>query len=230
MVAQQQASAPRRITLVEDHAVFAQTLSLVLSGRGHVVEHVAPEAALTQVLRQVVPYPPDVALVDLDLGAAGSGVDLLVPLVSAGIAVLVVTGSQDRVRWGECLALGARGVLGKSGALEDLLDAVDRVLAGRPVHDEAERTALVDGWLSRRDRTADLAERFDRLTPREAAVLGQLMLGRTVNEIARASVVSPATVRTQVKAVLAKLQVSSQLGAVGAAHEAGWTPPRTART
>ena len=38
---------------------------------------------------------------------------------------------------------------------------------------------------------------------------------------------SESTVRTQVKSILAKLQVSSQLTAVGLAHELGWESPTT---
>jgi DNA-binding NarL/FixJ family response regulator len=38
-------------------------------------------------------------------------------------------------------------------------------------------------------------------------------------------VVAEATVRTQVKSILAKLEVSSQLAAVGLAHRVGWRPP-----
>ena len=52
------------------------------------------------------------------------------------------------------------------------------------------------------------------------------MQGRTVREIANLSVVSEATVRTQVKSILAKLEVSSQLAAVGLAHSVGWRGPR----
>ena len=62
------------------------------------------------------------------------------------------------------------------------------------------------------------------MTRREAEVLGQLMAGKRVAEIARGWVVSESTVRTQVKAVLAKLEVSSQLTAVGLAHQIGWHP------
>ena len=51
------------------------------------------------------------------------------------------------------------------------------------------------------------------------------MKGRTVREIATLGVVSEATVRTQVKSVLAKLEVTSQLAAVGLAHQAGWRAP-----
>ena len=44
-------------------------------------------------------------------------------------------------------------------------------------------------------------------------------------DIARNRVVSEATVRTQVKSILAKLEVSSQLAAVGLARSVGWQPP-----
>ena len=53
-------------------------------------------------------------------------------------------------------------------------------------------------------------------------MLGHLTEGHTVRDIARLSVVSEATVRTQVKSILAKLEVSSQLAAVGIAHAVGW--------
>jgi DNA-binding NarL/FixJ family response regulator len=56
------------------------------------------------------------------------------------------------------------------------------------------------------------------------------MNGQPVRDIARQSFVSEATVRTQVKSILAKLGVTSQLAAVGAAHQAGWRPPAVAKT
>jgi two-component system, NarL family, nitrate/nitrite response regulator NarL len=48
------------------------------------------------------------------------------------------------------------------------------------------------------------------------------MDGSQVRDIARTSVVSEATVRTQVKSILAKLETNSQIAAVGAAHRVGW--------
>jgi hypothetical protein len=46
-----------------------------------------------------------------------------------------------------------------------------------------------------------------------------------VRDIARVGVVSEATVRSQVKMILAKLDLTSQLAAVGAAHMVGWRSP-----
>jgi DNA-binding NarL/FixJ family response regulator len=65
---------------------------------------------------------------------------------------------------------------------------------------------------------------------REAEVLGELMLGHRVSEIARTRRVSESTVRTQVKAILAKLQVTSQITAVGLAHQIRWEPPAVVRS
>ena len=70
-----------------------------------------------------------------------------------------------------------------------------------------------------------IRRRFEQITRREAEVLGLLMAGQQVGEIASGRFVSESTVRTQVKSILAKLQVRSQLGAVGLAHRVGWSPP-----
>ena len=73
-----------------------------------------------------------------------------------------------------------------------------------------------------------MRRKLELLTPREREVLAHLMLGRPVREIAHVSFVSEATVRTQVKSILAKLEVTSQLAAVGVAHRVEWRPPQAA--
>jgi DNA-binding NarL/FixJ family response regulator len=58
---------------------------------------------------------------------------------------------------------------------------------------------------------------FERLTQREAIVLGALVDGLTADEIAGAHFVALTTVRSQIRAVLHKLGVRSQLAAVALA-------------
>lgn len=55
---------------------------------------------------------------------------------------------------------------------------------------------------------------LDRLSPAERDVLAHLARGRAVREIAVMRNVGEATVRTQVKAILTKLDVGTQLAAV----------------
>ena len=54
-------------------------------------------------------------------------------------------------------------------------------------------------------------ERWQRLTPREREVVSRIVAGRRPALIAQEFVVSVATVRSQIRSILAKLEVSSQL-------------------
>jgi two-component system, NarL family, nitrate/nitrite response regulator NarL len=166
-----------------------------------------------------------VVLLDLDLGATGNGVRLVEPLTQAGVAVVVVTGSIERARWGECLRYGARTVLPKSTPLNSILATIRIIGEGRPVMSREERDRLLASFHQEKRWVQETRSRLETLTTREREVLAHLMAGRQVREIARASFVSEATVRTQVKSILAKLEVSSQLAAVGAALKARWRPP-----
>ena len=147
------------------------------------------------------------------------------PLARSGADVVVVTASTEEGRWGHCIAQGARKVLSKSRPLQEILATVRRLNSVASVMDVQERERLLAAYQAESARTHQLTSRLELLTGREQQVLGNLMEGQTVREISRASVVSEATVRTQVKSILAKLEVSSQLAAVGMAHRAGWRPP-----
>lgn len=217
-----------RVLIVEDHVLFAESLELVLSVEGYDVRRIAvptttqtPSAVAAAIVRQ----RPRIVLLDLDLGGFGDGVRLIDPLARAGANVVVVTASTDRARWGEAVRAGARKVLAKSGPLNDIRATVRRISQGLTVMDREEREELVAIYAQHRAKHHELRGRIDDLTARERQVLGHLVYGRTVREIAHHGVVSEATVRTQVKSILSKLSVSSQIAAVGVAHQLGWQPP-----
>ena len=217
-----------RVLIIEDHTLFAESLELALSMEGYDVRR--PPPALTDgspaaLLSAVVKLRPRIVLLDLDLGRLGDGVRLIAPLARTGALVAVVTASADRGRWGECVRYGARTVMSKAQPLNEILATVRRLNEGLPVMDRAERDALLKEWHRSREEQEETRARLHRLTAREQAVLARLYEGRSVRDIARMSVVSEATVRTQVKSILAKLEVSSQLAAVGLAHHIGWHPP-----
>lgn len=217
-----------RIVIVEDHVLFAESLDLALSVEGYDVRRVdvpSDGVGAGALVSTLLRLKPRIVLLDLDLGGFGDGVRLISPLAKAGANVVVVTASADRSRWGEALRHGARATLSKSQPLNDILATVRRINAGLPVMTHEQREELLRLWHEQRRETQGIQERFAQLTARETQVLGHLMLGHTVHDIAVASVVSEATVRTQVKAILAKLHVSSQLAAVGLAHQIGWRPP-----
>jgi DNA-binding NarL/FixJ family response regulator len=115
-------------------------------------------------------------------------------------------------------------VVSKGAGFEQLVDAVRRALAGEQVLPEDRRqTLLAAARARRRDDAARLAP-FVALSRREQAVLAGLVAGEPAEVIAERAFVSLATVRSQIRAILLKLGVNSQLAAVALARDAGWPP------
>jgi DNA-binding NarL/FixJ family response regulator len=213
------------VLIVEDHALLAQSLVMALNAEGcpaRVAELSNPAALLAQTRT----HRPGVVLLDLDLGPLGDGVELILPLSELGARVLVVSGTTDRVRLAEAVEQGAVGFLSKTVPFEQLLSTVLNVVAHRPVLSTAARYELMAELRNARAaRNEDLAP-FRSLTPKEREVLAALAQGQRAETIATASFLSEATVRSQIRSVLAKLGVKSQLEAVALAWTVGWFPGR----
>ena len=218
----------RQVVIVDDHRLFAQALEMALGAQGYATHRLElPEANTTSaaLVSTVLQLRPDVLLLDLDLGPFGDGRQVIEPATRAGIDVVVVTGSEEPGEWARAILSGARTVLSKTQPLVDVVTTVDRLMDGLPVMSREEREHLLELWAKRRADHASVWDRFDLLTMRESEVLGLLMQGESVRGIARHAFVAETTVRTQVKSILAKLEVSSQLAAVGLAYRIGWQSP-----
>lgn len=214
------------VLLVDDHALFAQAVQIGLCAAGVPARRVAPRSA-GQIVADCTASGPATVLLDLRLGGGDDGVaidglELVGPIAAAGCQVVVVTGETGDQVWGTAVEAGAATVLPKDTDLDQLVQVVADVRSGRPVLDEGRRQDLLAA--ARRARTAEEARLapFRALSPREDEVLHAMAAGLAAAGIAAASYVSEATVRTQIRAVLTKLGVSSQLQAVALARSAGW--------
>ncbi len=223
--------APCKITVLARHEMFAEALQVALTSAGHEVQRLSPpesSTSATRLVEAVARTCPRVLLVDPDLDHDGASA-LIRTLSRCGVSVVVLTAEIDRARWGGWLFLGAYAVLSKSVSLTDLLAAIRAIGAGREVLARDECHRLVALYHQQRNEVRDCRARLEALTQREREVLAHLVHGDTVSEIAAVHVVSEATVRTQVKSILAKLGVTSQLGAVSVAFRARWRPAVPAR-
>jgi two-component system nitrate/nitrite response regulator NarL len=212
------------VLIVEDHAILSHALAgaLASAGCGRVDVHDVDRLDADDVLKAVDDLRPDVVLLDLDLGEGRRGVPLIAPIARLGSIVLILTANDDDAALGEALEAGATAVLVKSQPFHELADAVQAAAAGRRLVPVARREELIEAWHRRRDTARKAHERFDQLTASEAAVLEALVDGASLEVIAASRGVAVGTVRSQVKALLRKLQVGSQLAAVARAREAGW--------
>jgi two-component system nitrate/nitrite response regulator NarL len=216
-----------RVLVVDDHPLVATGLQIALRARGWTVE-VAAGPSPGAVIAQAEAFAPDCVLLDLHLGPElGSGVDLIGPLRALGAAVVMLTAETDRFALAACLEAGAEGWICKNAFLDTVVEAIDDVIAGRPLLGRTAREALLDELRSRRASLQDAQSPFDRLSPREQCVLGALVEGMSAEEIAETHYVSLATVRSQIRAILQKLGVRSQLAAVVHANRVGWKPAAT---
>lgn len=212
------------ILIVEDHDLLAQSLKLALRGDGFEAE-LADDLTADGILKIADRMRPSVVLLDLDLGAdVGTSLPLIPGLRALGASVVMVTAAESRARLGECIDAGALGIVAKSAGFDDLLGAIRDACEMRTLLSKPERDELLDEM--RRQHAADRErdERFDRLTARERQVLAALCDGKSADMIASEAFVSVATVRTQIRALLQKLGVKSQIAAVAMARRASWGP------
>jgi two-component system, NarL family, nitrate/nitrite response regulator NarL len=214
-------TAPPLALIVDDHPLVAVALRAALREQGLDARHLDPRDgdALSAALAGA---DSGLVVLDLDLGTAHSDGAALVPVIrSAGWNAVLLTGSRDRARIAAAVAAGALGWLAKDRPFEEVVAAVVALAAGERVFDPGRRADLVAAHHAAQSARSDLDRRWSRLTPREREILGCLVDGKRVADVAREYVVSPATVRTQVRSILAKLEVGSQLEAVALARRAG---------
>jgi DNA-binding NarL/FixJ family response regulator len=210
--------AVMRVLMCDDHVVFAEAVAAYLSAQPDIerVQIVSTPGAVLRAVREA-----DVLLLDLDLAAGDTGLDVVeaVENYSPATAVLVLTGSADPAVAATALALGARGFLTKDCRPEVLRDAVLSAHAGETVIADALVGPVLRALTSRQRSVRDVQQVLSRLTPREQEVLRLLGDGLTRGDIARRLRVSPHTARTHLQRLLVKLSLHSQLEAAAYARQ-----------
>jgi DNA-binding NarL/FixJ family response regulator len=165
------------------------------------------------------PTTPTVLLLTCDLGLRARLDEALIRGRSRGLPWVVMTEEPRGPSWGAVLEAGARAVVPSTISLADLVEMLWSVVRGESPIGEVERIGLLREWWSAKQSQDRLRLRMESLSPREQEVLSMLYEGITVRTIADRLGVSEATVRSQVKNLLRKLSVASQLAAVAAVRE-----------
>jgi len=210
-----------RILIVEDHALLAQSLQFALEDDGYEVE-VAADISPEAVVKAADRFRPAIVLLDLDLGDEGSSLPIIPPLRDIGACVVMVTGEENRARLGECVNAGAMGIVPKSAPFGDLVSAVREAAELRSLLPKPDRDALLAEMRRQHAEAEKRLAAFSRLTMREKEVLAGLCDGKSAETMATEAFVSLATIRSQIRTLLQKLGVNSQIGAVAMARRAGW--------
>ena len=214
------ADSPIRVALVDDHALFSQTLSMAL-GAYEDVEIIGRADRLAAGCALVAQHHPDVVLMDYRLpdGDGVSGAHRIKEL-SPESKVVILTAVEDEAVLAAAIEAGCAGFLTKTASVEELISAVRQAAAGEAVISPALLVRLLPR-LHRREQPT----RFE-LTPRELDVLKLLAAGLSNAAIADDLTLSVNTVRNHVANLLMKLGVHSKLEALSVAVREGLVAPR----
>jgi DNA-binding NarL/FixJ family response regulator len=148
-------------------------------------------------------------------------------IVGAGLptAVLVLTTYDlDGYVYG-ALAAGAAGFLLKATPPDRLVAGIETVAAGEALLAPSLTRRLIEEHVSRPAPVDGVPPALAGLTDRELEVFGLIARGHDNDAIARALVVSEATVKTHVNRILAKLGRPSRVQLVVLAYETGLVRP-----
>ncbi len=205
-----------RLVVVDDHALFRRGLvGLLEEMPGLLVVGQASDGQ--QALPLIEQARPDIVLLDLNMPVM-DGIATLRALKERRITarVLMLTISQNDIDLLDAIRAGADGYLLKNTEPDDLRRAIMRVAEGQGAL-SPEVTAPVLRALSR----YNLEEPAPLLSDRELEVLECMVEGLTTQQMASRLFISENTVKTHVRHIFEKLEVSNRAEAVGKAMQMG---------
>jgi len=212
-----------RILLVDDQELVRTGFRLFLETQpGLAVVGEAGDGE--EAIERVRELRPDVVLMDIRMPTM-DGVEATAKLTSGAIepaprVLVLTTFDLDEYVFG-ALRAGAAGFLLKDAPRERLIEAIRVVHSGEALLSPSITRRLIDDFAARSDPIEPPAAVLAELTPREREVLVLVAHGLSNAEIAARLVVTEATVKSHVGAVLLKLGLRDRVQAVVFAYEHG---------
>jgi two-component system, NarL family, response regulator NreC len=185
-----------RALLVDDHQIVRSGVRHVLEASG-TIDVVGEASGVREALDRARALRPDVVVLDLTL-RDGSGLDVIADLRELGARVVILSMQDEPVYARKAFELGAQGYVVKDAADEELVAAIDIVLADRIYVHPALAARLV------------MREPEDDLTDREREILRLIALGYTNQEIAGQLFLSVRTIEAHRRHILDKLRLSTR--------------------
>ena len=211
------------LLIADDHPLFRIALrraaeDAVADARIHEAE------SLDGVLQLLELHEIDLMLLDLHMpGNHGLAGLAKIRTLQPGIAVVVVSASDDPAVIRRALDLGAAGYLPKSAGLDDLQRAMHRVLDGERWIPAALQPAIRHVQVACDD--ARIAARIGSLTSQQYRVLGMVAEGLLNKQIADRLGLQLRTVKAHMTRIMERLEVRNRTQAIGLLHQLGLQNP-----
>ena len=209
-------SAPLRLVVVDDHALFRRGLIGLLNDMPEF--RVVGEAGNgREALPIIQTTEPDIVLLDVNMPEM-DGIQTVeaVRKMHLPLHILMLTISQHEEDLMGAIRLGADGYLLKNTEPDDLRKSILRVADG-----EGALSPEVTGAVMRALAHQSEITNQQPLSDRELEVLDCLASGQTTSQIGSRLYISENTVKTHVRHILEKLEASNRTEAVSKAIQLG---------
>jgi FixJ family two-component response regulator len=195
------------VNLVDDDESYLKAAARMLTAQGF---RTAAFSSATQVLDSLTPESRGCVVADLSMPGM-SGLELQAALARAGVRIPIVflSGHGDIPSTVRAMQGGAIDFLEKHASRQALVAAVRRALEKDAFEHE------------RRERLAELRQRFDGLSKRELEVLREVLRGQMNKQIAASLGISERTVKLHRTSIKAKIGVNSAARLATLARDAG---------
>jgi DNA-binding NarL/FixJ family response regulator len=205
-----------RVVIADDQPMMRAGFKAVLESTGD-IKVVAEAGTGEEAVRAATEMDPDVVLMDIRMPGM-DGIEATRLLPRQRVLILTTFGLDEYII--NALRAGASGFLLKDAPTEEVVAAVRAVAAGDAVLSTSVTRQLLN-QIARRLPAAVSRQPSElaALTQREQEVLRMLAAGLSNAEIASALVVSEATVKSHVSALLGKLGLRDRVQAVIYAYE-----------
>ncbi|GAB3858967.1 hypothetical protein GCM10028801_19650 [Nocardioides maradonensis] len=193
------------------------TLSAALRSAGFITTTTAVPTGTAQVhatRRRIAQIAPEVGLLAADVYSAADLREAAAVVTLLELDWLLLTSTRRSAAWGALIEAGVHDVLGAATDLEGLSRALRQLASGRPPVPAHDHEEALRPWQDGPEDRRMLARRIEGLSPREMEILVDLHRGDSPKTIATRAGVSEGTVRTQVRSLMHKLAVRSQIQAV----------------
>jgi DNA-binding NarL/FixJ family response regulator len=211
------------LLICDDHKILTDALAMVVERDSSLRMVSRPVHTPEEAVEICAEHHPDVVLMDIVFKGPMDGIEATRRIKEAYPAtkVVIMTAHDDERLLVEAVEAGASGFLGKDEAANEVLAAAKAAAEGEVLIDPSTLTRILHQVAKEREARRDAFALFDELTEREREVLQLLSGGMRNDDIARKLFISPQTVQTHVRNLLAKLGVHSKLEAVAFAVRHG---------